>query len=348
MADDTLSIRANTVGATGMRYHELALQRWLYGTFFVRAGYPIPVVFTSPMDAFGNFTTLWKSDKNPFKYLLDLKDENGTPLYEPYPSNVRYPLISVFRRNWRYRPEQSYGYHQFRHMNWPTVSDDPLRGDLANVSVSLRPNAWDYRFQIDHYCMRTDSQAYFTERLMRAFGTGGGTSQSWITVHYPALGLQRVRMYIDGNIDNDTPEEPEEQKHVEFRTTFNLVIEGYSIDQDVQIVPALWTLILRNKRESASPNEIQSAFDQQTAIDLRIGDNNSVLNSRDNVPSDEPTQQALNTQGTYPAVYLYQSGSEQPAAYLNFGFSSTASTSPYFIGGIAQTSGFGAATVIKS
>src|SRR5208337_1620445 len=225
MADDTLSVIKGTLGSLGMRYHELALQRWFYSTFFVRSGYPIPVVFSTPMDAFGNFNQLWKHDRSPFNYLFDLKDENGTPLYEPYPSTLRYPLISVFRRGWKYRPEQSYGIHQFRHMNWPTVTPDVDRCDLANVTVSYRPNAWDYRFQIDHFAMRPDTQAYFIERLMRSFVVGGGTPQTWMQIHFPVLGMQKIRMYIDGEIENSTKEEPEDQTNMEFRTTFTLVVE---------------------------------------------------------------------------------------------------------------------------
>jgi hypothetical protein len=294
MADETLRIRKETLGSYGMRYHELALQLWLYSTFFVKSGYPIPVVFATPMDAFGSFNKLFASDSNPFRYLFDLKDEDGKPIYEPHPSNFRYPLISVLRRTWRMRASQSYGLHQFRHMNWPTVSSDVGRCDLANVSVGFRPMGWDYRFQIDHYAMRPDTQAYFVEKLMRIFAVGGGTAQAWLPVHYPAWGLQAIRAYIDGDtIENSSKEEPEDQKHVEFQTTVSLVLEGYSVDQDIQIVPALWNLILRKSTESTSPSELMAAFDEQRNIDLRLHDNNPVMNDRSNIPSDEECQREL-------------------------------------------------------
>ena len=328
-----------------MRYHELALQRWFYSTFFVRAGYPIPVVFSTPMDAFGNFQFLWKRDKSPFSYLFDLKDEKGTPLYEPYPSTLRYPLISVFRRGWKYRPEQSYGIHQFRHMNWPTVSPDVDRCELGNVTVSARPNAWDYRFQIDHFAMRPDTQAYFIEQLMRSFVVGGGSPQTWMQIHFPVLGMQKIRMYIDGEIENSTKEEPEDQTHMEFRTTFTLVVEGYSIDQNVQFVPALWSLLLRSAAQSASPSELTAAFDEQVRVELRLGDDNVTLNSRSNVPSDVQCQQDLASHGTAVPSSIYFSGSDQPEDYVNFGFSSTNPTNPDFMGGIPQSSGFGIITV---
>lgn len=343
MADDTLSVRKGTMGATGMRYHELALQRWLYSTFFVSAGYPIPVILSTPMDAFGDFDKLWKSPNNPFKYLFDLKTEQGTPLYEPYPSNLRYPLISVFRRSWQYRAEQSFGVHQFRHMNWPTVDSNVTKCDLGHVAVSYRPNAWDYRFQIDHYAMRPDTQAYYIEQLMRAFAVGGGTPQTWMTVHFPALGFQRIRMYIEGNIENSSLEEPEERANVEFRTTFTLVVEGYSIDQNIQFVPALWELLVRPSQLSGSPSELDNAFNSQVRVDLRLDDNNVTLNMRDNVPPE--CQHTLVSKGTYPPHDLSLSGSEQPEGYERFGFSSTNPTDPFFMGGIAQSSGYGIITV---
>lgn len=343
MADGTLSVNPGTVGATGMRYHELALQRWLYGNFAVREGYPIPVVFSSPMDAFGNFDKLWKSDRNPFKYLFDLKDERGTPLYEPYPSNLRYPLISVFRRGWRYRPDQNYSIHQFRKLNWPTVSDDVGRCQLGNVTTSYRPMAWDYRWQIDHYAMRPDTQAYFVEKLMRSMWITGGTPQCWVEVRYPGIGIHKVRMFIEGDIENGTLEEPEDQKHVEFRTTFTLCMEGYSVDQDIQFVPALWTLLIRGQQE-ASPDEVREALDQQE-IDLRLGDDNVTMLSRQNVPSDEECQRNLAQYGTYPVYDITLSGSLQPAAYEQFGISSTNISSPYLLAGIPPVSIYGTHTI---
>lgn len=347
MADETLSVRPGTVGATGMRYHELALQRWLYGTFYVREGYPIPVVFSSPMDAFGNFDRLWQSDKNPFKYLFDLKDEQGKPLYEPYPSNLRYPLISVFRRGWKYRPEQNYSIHQWRRMNWPTVSPDVKRCELGNVSVSQRPMAWDYRWQIDHYAMRPDTQAYFVEKLMRSMWITGGTPQCWVTVHYPAWGLHKVRMFIDGDIENTTLEEPEDQKHVEFRTTFTLCMEGYSVDQDIKVVPALWTLLVRGQEHSVNPDELDDAFGAQQEEDLRYMDDNVTMKGRENVPSDEECQRILSPAGTYPTHDIWFSGSQQPNGYTLFGFQSTNAEDPYFLGGVAASAGYGFGTVVS-
>jgi hypothetical protein len=345
MADETLSVRKGTMGSTELRFHEMALQRWFYSTFFVAAGYPIPVVFGTPMDAFGNFNRLWKKDKSPFAYLFALKDTQGRPLYEPTPSNLRYPLISVLYKSSRLRVDQSYGLHQYRHMNWPTVADNVQRCDLGNVSVSQRPMGWDFRFQVDHYCMRPDTQAFFTHAIYRAFAVGGGTPQTWVPVYFPVLGWQKIRLFLDGDVENSTKDEPEDQKHVEFRTTFNLVMEGYSIDQDIEIVPALWTLVLRGGQESASPGELDFAFNEQQSVDLRLGDNNPDVSTRANIPSDTQCQIELAQTGTYPPADITLSGTDQPGVYLNFGFTSTNPASSYFMGGIPRSQGFGIASV---
>lgn len=279
-----------------MRYHELALQRWLYAKFQVREGYPVPVVFATPMDAFSLFNKLWKDDKNPFRFLFDLKDESGTPLYEPYPANVRYPLISVMRKTVRYRPYQNFSIHRFRHVNWPTVSDtgttaingknqtgiDLLKCDLANVTTSQMPQAFDYRFQIDHMCLRPDTQAFFVEKLIKQFWRTGGVLQTWLNVDYPGWGTQQVRLYVDGDIDHHAPEEADFQdKNVEFRTSFTIVIEGFSVDLDYKILPALWNIV----SSSATPVELDNIFFPPIFIDLRAGGVNEVLDSRPDIPS---------------------------------------------------------------
>jgi hypothetical protein len=101
------------------------------------------------MDAFSQFTRLWSEANNPFLYLLQAVNDDGTPLYQPYPAPVRYPLLSVYRKGFKYRTYQNFSIHKFRHINWPTVSDDVGRCELGNVTTSRMPMAWDYRFQID-------------------------------------------------------------------------------------------------------------------------------------------------------------------------------------------------------
>lgn len=275
-----------------MRYHELALQRWLNRFITLRWGIPVPVVFTSPMDAFSLFSQLWSEANNPFQYLLEAKDDKGAPLYQPYPSPVRYPLISVHRKGWKFRNYQNFSIHRMRHINWPTVSSTgselygvPNDGvgltqcRLGEVTTSRYPMAFDYRFQVDHFCNRPDTQAFFLSQLFRQFWrTGGPTLQTWIKVSYPGFGDKLVRMYIEGDIDSMTPEEPEAGKNVEFRTSFTLVIEGYEIDLNYEIYPALWTLILREG--SAPPEALNAAFDFTGTVDLREQEHNPVVDYR--------------------------------------------------------------------
>ena len=280
-----------------MRYHELAIQLWLNQLFFVRSGYSIPVVFSSPMDAFSSFQQLWQQEDNPFAYLLNAKDENGAPLYEPYPSPIRYPIMSVYRKGWKYRIYQNFSIHRWRQINWPTVSDtgsaiygpnqtgtDLFRRDLGNVTTSRFPMAWDYRFQIDHFCNRPDTQAFFVEQLMQEFWRTGSVPQTWIRVNYPGWGQRLVRLYIDGDIESLTPEEPEDGKMVEFRTSFTVVVEGFDVDLNFQIVPALWTLVYT--QNSIDPATLQDVFLSST--DLRVRDANPTLLSRANVPPRAP------------------------------------------------------------
>lgn len=322
-----MGIRTGSLDVTAMRVHELALQNWLYRAFYVREGYPVPVVFAQPLDAFGLFTRLWKDANNPFTYLLDLKDADGTPLYEPYPSPVRYPLISVTRKNVRFRAAQNFSMHTWRHVNWPTVSDtgtaavygkeqtgiDLLKCQLGNVTTSRMPAAFDFRFQLDHFCLRPDTQAFFIERLMRQFWRTGGTLQTWIQVNYPGWGTQLVRLYLEGDvIEHAAPEEGDLQdKNVEFRTTVNLVVEGYAVDVEYQQVPALWTL----RSSSASPYELNGLFYPPLSIDLRAQGTNLVLDSRTDIP----------VSGTCPQEHMDFGGSPQ---VISFGDPNQPSTPP--------------------
>jgi len=233
------------------------------------------------MDAFAEFTKLWAADKNPFQYLLEIKDEFGRPLYEPHPSPVRYPLISVYKRGMRYRAYQNASYHTWRRLNWPTVSSDVAKTDLGNVTTSHRPLAFDFRYQIDHFCMRPDTQAFFTEKLLWEMWRTGGVPQTWVLVDYPVIGQRLVRLYLEGDVENATPEAPPEGEHVEFRTTLNVVLEGFSIDLAYQVHPALWEIVLRG----ANTDTTALLYDAGTvSIDLRERADNLTLDARPNVP----------------------------------------------------------------
>lgn len=286
---------AGALASASMRYHELALQQWLNRIFVLRYGASVPVVFGAPMDAFSLFSKLWSEANNPFEYLLDVKDEKGNPLYQPYPAPVRYPVISVYRKGWKLRQYQNYSIHRMRWINWPTVSStgpgvygvsnngtNLTECNLGEVTTSRFPMAFDYKFQIDHFCNRPDTQAFYVSQLFREFWrTGGIQLQTWIKVNYPGFGTKLVRLYIDGDIDNVTPEEPEEGKNVECRTSFTVVVEGYDIDLDFKIYPALWKFILR--QGTAPPEALNSAFELTTTVDLREDPQSSIVDYRQRV-----------------------------------------------------------------
>lgn len=292
--DKILEVESGGLGATSMRYHELWLQQWLYTRFFVKEGYPVPVVFGTPMDALGHFQQLWSAEQNPFRYLLDLKDAAGTPLYEPHPAPVRYPLISVMRKGIRYRPSQNFSIHSWRHINWPTVSSagsavpgvdhqgtNLVKCDLGSVTTSRMPMAFDYHFQIDHYCMRPDTQAFYVERLLNQFWRTGGTLQTWLEVVYPGWGSQYVRLFVDGDIDQSAPDDGQTQdRHVEFKTTFTITIEGFSVDVNYEVKPTLWKLV----QGTAALDDLAAFTGVRAVTDLRFTGQNPVLNSRTDIP----------------------------------------------------------------
>lgn len=289
----TLNVPSGALGSTSMRYHELALQRWLNKVFLLRYGVACPVVFSSPMDAYSLFSKLWSEANNPFRYLLDVKDESGNPVYQPHPQPVRYPVISVHRKGWHLRQHQNFSIHRMRWIDYPTVSDvvelhsagthqqgaGLTMNDLGNVTTSRFPMAFDYKFQIDHFCNRPDTQSYFLAQIFKEFWrTGGPQLQTWTKVSYPGFGDKLVRLYIDGDIDNMTPQEPEESKSVEFRTSFTVVLEGFDIDLNYKVYPALWSLMLRFG--SAPPEALDSAFELTRAEDLRTQPDSAVVEEK--------------------------------------------------------------------
>jgi hypothetical protein len=266
---------------TGMRYHELALQQWLHSNFHVVDGYPVPVVFSTPMDAFSHFKELWGKPEggNPFAYLLDAKDVDGIPLYEPHPSPARYPLFSVYRRGWKFRSWQNYSIHKWRNLSWPTVTDSPRRGDMANVAQAQMPMAWDYTFQLDFFCLRPDTMATFVKGFMRKLSRAGGIPQTWLMTAYPFYGSMLTRMYLEGDINYMTPEQPPDGSNVEFRVSMNVVIEGFEPDINVQEVPALWDLVLNSQVPSVvAPEILQTIYSQTIELKMPEGTINHNVN----------------------------------------------------------------------
>ena len=110
--------------------------------------------------------------------------------------------------------------------------------------------------------------------------------QTWIKVDYPGMGSKLVRLYIDGDIDNLTPEEPEDSKNVEYRTSFTLVIEGYDVDLDYKIYPALWNVMMRFG--SVPPESLDSAFDFTASVDMREKPENPNITYRQEVTDMPP------------------------------------------------------------
>lgn len=273
-----------------MRVHELALQRWFYTNFFVQgAKYPIPVLFAPPRLAFSEFNQLWRTatnPDNPFHYLTMLKDAKGRPLYEPYPSNVRYPLVSIKRLGTRYRPNQSYAIHRYRRVSWPTVAADVVRQDLGMVAQAQMPSAWDYRYQVSFFCRQPQTLAYFNSRLHAAMKLAAADPQTYIVARYPHHhGPQYLRLVLDASID-DVQQDTHNEAYVEYQTSFNLTLEGYHVCYDLKYVPAFWRLVAG--MSVVAPDTLASLYDFRDASlsrDLRDEAINPVLDSAINVPA---------------------------------------------------------------
>lgn len=310
MAEDgTLSLQSGLLANVAMRYHELAMQRWCYSRFYVIEGYPVPVVFSTPMDAYSHFNDLWKRGSNPFAYLMEARDANGTPLYLPHPAPARYPLISIYRRRNRFRTEDNFSMHRWRRINWPTVNADVKQSDLGTVSTSYMPMGWSFDFQLDFWAVNPATVALFTQRLMWQFFRTGGNSTTWIEVIYPPpFGPQTVKLKIDGDsLEHVTEQVTPEDEQAVYRVTVNLVLEGYLVDLDIQRLPALWTLIVGNGSDPVTPDEL----DVLATADLRVNADNPTLESRDNVPSNDGVNEELAPFGG-PEVEIISLGTEVP------------------------------------
>jgi hypothetical protein len=264
------------------------------------------------MDAYGNFKNLWARSENPFKYLLELTDDAGTPLYEPYPSNPRYPLISVHKQTWRYRVGQSAGIHADRRVDWPTISPGATKAEAGYVLRHQHPLALDYVYQIDHHCRRPDTQAFFVQQVLRAFKFSGGVMQDWIPVSYPSVsyGIQPCRLNIEGEITNSTEAEPTQGEPVIYRTTLQVLLQGWSIDLDSALVPALWKIalsVLPVDQDEFNSGAYRELFGDPLVTDLRV--TGTAIIDKDNVqvtvqvPGIVPVNE-----GGHPRVVVQQEG----------------------------------------
>src|ERR1051326_241873 len=170
------------------------------------------------------------------------------------------------------------------------------------------PSAWTYEFQVDHWATRLDTQSFFQDALISQLWRSAGTPQTWIEVIYPgAFGPQTVRMLVDGRIENNTPQEPEEGKQVQYRTTFTLKLEGYAVDLKYEFYPALWTLVIGSGSDPLTPDELRVL----ERADLRVDDRNPVIDSRTGIPSNETCADELRSLGE-PSLQIISFGTNTP------------------------------------
>jgi hypothetical protein len=236
-----------------VRVHALALSRWLNTRFMLREGMPVPVLFTAPMDAFAQFNRLWREPNNPFGYLQELVRSQGATTGAAggtslTPAQLRFPLLSVDWRRMRYRTEQSYASRVNRRLYWPTVNDTSqglTLNDLGNVAQARMPAAWTFTYQVDFWCARPDTQALYVKQLTNSFKVmSAGVPQTFIPVAYPGyMGTLAERLVLASDIDDLTEKEPAETE-VRYRTSVQLELDGYAVDQNVTVVPTVWNLEL--------------------------------------------------------------------------------------------------------
>lgn len=271
-----------SLNVTGMRIHELAVQHWLNKRFLLAEGFPMPVIFTKPMSAYADFKQIWAmTDNNPFAYLLLAKNPDGSPMYQPHPMPPPYPMLTVNRVRWSFAPSRNLGSHWNRHAGWATVAKDVKRKDLGTAKEQRMPQAWDYRLQLDHYCRRADQQAHFIQELTLGWYPSASIPNTWIKAVYPSyIGHHLVRVVQDGDITDATEEEPVEGYRV-FRTTVNLLVEGWHMDPDQLYVNTFWTEVDRLK--AVSPGALSEVYTVYKT-DLRGTDDNSIVNAAHHMP----------------------------------------------------------------
>jgi hypothetical protein len=270
---------------TSMRVHELAVMHWLNERFLVADGYPMPVLFSKPMSAYSDFRKLWSQKGGPFEYLLNAKDKEGRPLYQPHPSPPIYPLLTINRIGWKFDPQRNFGSQWFRHAGWVTVEKNATKRNLAVVREQRMPQAWDYRLQVDHYAMRPDQQAHFIQELQLGWFQSASVPNTWIKAVYPNIfGKKLIRVIQDGDITDSTEEEPADNYRV-YRTTVNLTVQGWVPDPDFIYVNSFW--VEAERATAISPDQLNEVFSPEVSKteDLRSTENNDVFNSATGMPT---------------------------------------------------------------
>lgn len=235
------------------------------------------------MDAFSQFNLLWSQANSPFDYLKAMGQTPGAA--EVYPVNQRFPLISVDFKSAVYSTSRSYSGHVYRRLGWPTPepANQPgmTRSQLGWVNQARMPLAFDYRYQLDHWALRPDTQGFFIRQLFKAVKASGAELQTYLRVLYPAYyGNALVKLKVDADI-NDTTEKDPVDNTIKYRTTINLTLEGWAIDQTIRVTPTFWSI--NNLALAFDPNELDQLYLMQTT-DLRPYAQNPVLGLRAGLP----------------------------------------------------------------
>lgn len=283
---------------TSVRVHAVALNRWFNSAFLVADGYPIPVIFATPMDAFSKFNLLWSRANNPFLYLKEIDSPHVDP------TNPKFPLINISFKGATLRPEQNYGSRVFRRIDWQTVSGVESGVTKSNLGISTQaryPQAWNFQYQVDFWCLRPDTQSIFIDQLIERFKFGGGSAQAFVSTVYPGyVGWTLCRTTLDGNSIQDTTEKDPGDSVLKFRTTFGLTVEGWKPDLDRSYVPTLWYAVFGDSAISSTDltNYYSLHEGSRYGVDLRTSMDNPVVKLR----SDMPPTAAPPAAGLIPTV----------------------------------------------
>jgi len=244
------------VDLTGVRLHGYALRRWFYRNFLLREGFPVPVVYAIPMDAFAEFRRLYTTT-NTFDYL---KSTNAQTL-NVWPQNTVTPLISFVFRGDHYRPDLTASTRVNRTYAWLSAGSNTTMSSLGEVQQVRYSQGADFNFQVDFWCQKPETQAIFYEQLSQAFRvSSAGTRQTWVTVPYPVThGTQVVRLIqtSDGQDLTEYMQAPE-GAIVMYHTSFTVSIEGYYPDRTSFIVPTLWYMTL--SLDNPGPTDLDTLY----------------------------------------------------------------------------------------
>lgn len=266
---------------SAVRLHGYALRRWFYRNFLLREGFPVPVVYAVPMDAFAEFKRLWTTT-NSYDYLKTAAAQANV-----WPQNVVTPLISFSFTGDHYRPDLSSNSRVNRTYAWLSAGSSTTitRNFLGNVQQVRYSQGADFNFQVDFWCQRPDVQSAFFEQFAQAFRvSSAGERQTWITVPYPVThGTQTVRLRITSDLSNtnETSAAPD-SGIVLYHTTFTVSIEGYYADRSSIIVPALWFASF--SYDNPAPTSLDAFYSLNT-VDLRLsGAVNPTMALRSHLP----------------------------------------------------------------